>query len=576
MSPPSYILQFVRAPKGYHKEKIKCGYIFTTFDTLSSYWHLIPGYKETAASSTLLTHFSHRKPVMVKPASRKLKISGPIIIADGDRYADAGASSRSSPTQIVPRSTPDNSVIVIAKFNFKAENKHEISIGIGEAFKLVQRKGNGWILVKPIGRLGECGLIPASYVRIVKIDKSHHPQTDEEWLSQPETHCAHKTTLDGKNKSTSMASEISAISDSGEDFTYQSSISSVSSTSQKNSATTSPKNSMAANTLATPIPLSGLVKNADTCNGRYWYRVDVSMSNGKTRHLCRYYQDFYKLHCALVDQLVRSNPDQDINELVTKLPTLPDPIARPDLQTLQSILLQRCQCLNVYIFRVIQNRLSLNYGNIVNEWVELQTGDLELSDDLQISNKEIQEMLSPMTTQNTTGKQRPVLSVKTSVTPPLPMLNQHMYRSSSVSSASSTSSPSVWTSPPLQSNPSFSHSTPTILEGEATEFNDWLTSPIQPLLVPRRDSSSLPTGREAKAKVFYNNDIFALRFKPGCRLDEVKGSIARRLECDVDALVLRYKIHQHENFIPLDTDGELNMAMEYEKFNVDVQLLRMH
>jgi hypothetical protein len=538
-----------------------------------------------------------------KPSLRKLNISSPVMQNQKGEANTSFTSSSEKAVIAIPRSSTDSPIVLITKFDFKAEHKNEITVGVGEALKLVERKGNGWILVKPIGRLGEAGLIPASYVRIVKMDKENQdPEQDEMWLSRTQSKESSRTTcLSSKHSSnTKIPTPDTHTSDDTDDnyFSFLSSVSSSTSLSAKNSTNPSPKSSVSISVgeprVATPV--EGRVINADICNGRYWYRVDITMNDGKKRHLCRYYQDFYKLHCAALDYLSRTKEE----DVVSLLPALPDPIARPDLHTLESILLQRCQSLNIYIFKLVQNKHMLDYGKVLNDWTSPRLGDIELSSDLQLSSEAIQDMLSPIPTKANASSRlgqiakpqiaKPVLTVKTSVTPPLPAPAQSNFsfykdRTGSVSSTisqSSATSPRIWPSPIMVSQPTFrserTSSTPTIHEGH--EFDDWLTSPVEPLLIPRRRNFSNPSSPgisqrpvDIKAKVYHNDDIFALRLKFGCRLADVKSSIARRLECSVEKLELYYKDLVQNVFIAMDDDNDLDIAMTQEKLFVEIKLI---
>lgn len=545
--------------------------------TLGSEHHLIPKGVNTAAENQHNNNEGNSPTVMLKS---KLKISSPVQAI--------GSSGHSSHPDSIPRTSPVATVVLVAEFDFKAENKHELTISAGEVLKLIERKGNGWILVKPVGRLGEVGLIPASYVHAVSMGKEQSTtKIDENCLSKRNSQkerCLSPKSL--SSTSTELLKTRShmknALSDSSEvenHFSFQSAASSASTTV---SPKTSPKNSISGIPMGEIVPVSGLVKNAEVSNGRYWYRVDIVMSDGKKRHLCRYYQDFYKLHCALVNHITRCVPknDEDLNELMAKLPSLPDPIARPDLETLQSILLQRCQSLNVYIFKLVQNKSHLNYGKVLTEWARPRLGDIELAGGIELSGDSLHNILDPMPT-NTKGK--PLLTVKTSVTPPLPQpMGQPMgfYANRTVSGSSQTSLSSLpaWPSPTLSTGHGFHQekqvSTPTIHEGQEKGFEDWLTSPVEPLLIPRRRNISVSstTRSDIKAKVFHNGDIFALRVLYGCKLSDLKGSIAKRLECDLDALALSYKLLKQDAFFPLEDDKELTMAMDQEKLHIGIKI----
>lgn len=62
------------------------------------------------------------------------------------------------------------SVIVICKHDFLAENKYGLNAHKGDILKVLERPGNGWILVQFIDTVNKYGLIPAKYVDIAVND----------------------------------------------------------------------------------------------------------------------------------------------------------------------------------------------------------------------------------------------------------------------------------------------------------------------------------------------------------------------------------------------------------------------
>ncbi|ONH69837.1 Protein scd2/ral3 [Cyberlindnera fabianii] len=545
----------------------------------------------------------------------------------------SSSNNSNSSSSNVPRSNPHNSVILITKFDFKAENRHELSVGVGEALKLIERKGNGWILVKPIGRISDPGLIPASYVKIVRMSKERpNSKSDEKWLSQSDSpvpelpsHLMNvgkkpsltgvgsqdSPTMVGRAASTSSSANSSLMSSPRErDNTKYSSVDtssyaecSGSGTCQDNTYFTfqapydvslPPSPSSPVSMSHHAVPISGLVRNANSFNGRYWYRVDITMSDGKKRYLCRYYQDFYKLHCTIIEQLIANvKHGEDEQDLIDQLPALPDPIARPDLTTLSNILLQRCQGLNVYIFKIVRNKPELNYGNVLTDWVKPRLGDLELGPDTQLSNDSIEALLKPISANVNKSSLKTQLTIQTSVTPPLPAPEAPKYyhpsaRSASTSSIasfqSSPNSPKVWQSPTMAQSPVFrnerSLSTTTIPEGKEVQ-QDWMTTPTEPLTIgkPKKRNvscsslSEVPENQTVKVKIYYNDDIFALKFeKEHTGILDVKKSIAKRLECEIDALRLYYKNPVKNYFSPLVDDTDVTSAFEMLKASVKVHI----
>ncbi|CCH44775.1 hypothetical protein BN7_4343 [Wickerhamomyces ciferrii] len=562
----------------------------------------------------------------------------------------------------IPRTTPSTTaVILITKFDFKSEHSNELTVGVGEALKLIERKGNGWILVKPIGRISQPGLIPASYVRIVRLgnlmDENVDNKFNQDWLASagpledPLVPSTPITKEDPEDPKSSIPSNIippkqsisrsSTQSDQEQHFSFQSSSSNSSSRpSSPNSITSTSSNLTNQKTLQEPasssssqvqdvIPISALVKNVSCYNGRYWYRIDVQLNNGKKRHLCRYYQDFYKLHCMIVEKLRNDSiPESIQDENCSKLPNLPDPIPRPDLETLSSILLQRVQSLNVYIFKIVQNKFKLSYYDILQKWCLPKIGDLESDPSNPISNEAVETLLQPIPIGLNKNGSKPSLKIQTSVTPPLPVPelppNSFLSKNNSITSISPLSSPisqsiPVWSSPttstrsrsdsisgtPRTSNvkkSSISSNTTTSRKQSLNDDHDnWLSSPTEPLFMNKdsRDKfvnkrnesiSSLNSSNSSnsneqqalqqqqqpeviKIKIYYNNDIFALKFdKKGSNLKDLKKSISKRLECELNSIKLYYKNSSKNYFSPLVDEFDLHVAMGQSKVSIKVHL----
>lgn len=157
-------------------------------------------------------------------------------------------------------------IVLRAKYDFNAESPVEISVRRNDYVKLVHRPGNGWLLVKFIDKT-DSGLIPASYVDIAANDIQNPITLD--WL------------LENRPRSGRKPEFINSIK------------------------------------------ISTVLQNKKM---RYLYRLDITMSSGKQMYLCKYYQDFYNLHVALVTSLGSTVP----------LPSLPKPRGLMERATLKA------------------------------------------------------------------------------------------------------------------------------------------------------------------------------------------------------------------------------------------------
>lgn len=189
----------------------------------------------------------------------------------------------------------DVSVILVAKFRFNAENPHEISVNKGDILKLLDRPGNGWLLVKFIDKLEKPGLVPATYVEIVLNDLVSPVTTN--WLQE-----------------------------------------------------------------VVPSSPSLILIHIEQCllhNERYWYRVDISYSNGSGKYLCKYYLDFYDLHASLQEVFPNS-----------ALPKLPQPIQFITSKDMSYNLSRRCTDLNAYVNKLAKTNSMVNSAIFI-DWLDL-------------------------------------------------------------------------------------------------------------------------------------------------------------------------------------------------------------
>ncbi|CAI5757486.1 unnamed protein product [Candida verbasci] len=245
-----------------------------------------------------------------------------------------------------------SNIILVAKFSFFAEGENEINVNKGEILKLLDRFGNGWLLVKFIDKLSTPGLIPASYCDIA-INDATNPVTLN-WLHQVKT--------------TDLVQDHNYL-----DLQFKK---------QENKFKT-------INNKAYPISAS--ISNFLLYENRNWYRLDIGYSNNSKSYVCRYYQDFYNLHIDLLK--ISEGAD------ALKLPKLPEPIpSNYENETDQvESLLKRCNDLNVYINKLILNKYY-QISPMLIEWLEsgyngLPGFEVQEKEEIKLSNDEINEKI---------------------------------------------------------------------------------------------------------------------------------------------------------------------------------------
>ncbi|RCK56127.1 Bud emergence protein 1 [Candida viswanathii] len=255
-------------------------------------------------------------------------------------------------------------VILVTKYPFTAETDNELSVNKGDILKLLDRLNNGWLLVKFIDRVQSPGLIPATYVDIA-VNDPVNPVTLN-WLQCVLT--------DDKN----IVDELSYL-----DLQFNKVESKFVTINNK------------------PYPIQASISNFLLYNERYWYRLDIEYSDKSKSYICRYYQDFYNLHIKLLDLMDKIQKNSDIDAKSLKLPKLPEPIPTTksnDEGELISMLLKRCNDLNVYINKLMLNKYYQTSQELI-DWLALkelpgftiqEVGEVE-----ELSNQDINEKILP-------------------------------------------------------------------------------------------------------------------------------------------------------------------------------------
>ncbi|CAK9684489.1 unnamed protein product [Candida parapsilosis] len=209
------------------------------------------------------------------------------------------SSNQSSNSRGGSRSSNSNQTLyAVTLYEFKAERDDELDVSPGENLIICAHHDYEWFIAKPINRLGGPGLVPVSYVKIIDllnplasdptVDTSNRDHvvelingfkipTVEQWKYQTAKYQASTIPL-GHISSTKAPPQ--------------------SSTSQFFDGQTSTSNR---SSLVSISIVDASVDSYQLDHGRYQYLITAKLSNGKIRHLYRYYQDFYDLQVRLLE-----------------------------------------------------------------------------------------------------------------------------------------------------------------------------------------------------------------------------------------------------------------------------------
>lgn len=227
-------------------------------------------------------------------------------------------SKISSAGSVGGRKSANQALYAIAVFDFIAERSDELNLRTGENLIICAHHDYEWFIAKPITRLGGPGLVPVSYVKIIDmagstginnilpddtigiIDLFQIP-TVEQWKLQTAKYQALSIPLGQILQSQPTASANSQFFQKEEQGWNSSSL-----------------GSARAYLVEAGVDLYLLE------HGRYQYLVIARLSNGKTRYLYRYYQDFYDLQVKLLEKFPMEAGKIENSRRI--IPSIPGPL----------------------------------------------------------------------------------------------------------------------------------------------------------------------------------------------------------------------------------------------------------
>ena len=391
-------------------------------------------------------------------------------------YANGTNSPGSGPAGQAHRNS-NQTLYATTLFDFKAERDDELDIAKDENLIICAHHGFEWFIAKPINRLGGPGLVPALYVKIrdllnpnntapsddtVKVVETFHIPTVEEWKQQTARYQASTIPLG------SISNQTPVVLSNTQFF-------------QKD--TSAQSNRLSLSSLNASV-LEASVDSYQLDNGRYQYLVIARLSNGKVRHLYRFYQDFYDLQVKLLELFPYEAGK--IENLKRIIPSIPGPLINVN----DSISKLRREKLDYYLRNLIALPPHISRCEEVLKIFDV----LDNGFDREFIDKKENRLLKPISQKSMYHQDR---------------LSQYsnMLNSSGATRVLSTptSSDSL--------NRSISSSSANLINSTST---------------------SVPSDRPTKIKVkfYYEDDIFVLLLPTNLRLHDLKSKLYKRLSLD--------------------------------------------
>ena len=277
-------------------------------------------------------------------------------------------------------------------------------------------------------------------------------------------------------------------------------------------------------------PISASVPRFCFDNDMYWYIIECQMEDGRWWELSRYYADFYDFQIALLEMF----PDEaGIKGKPRTLPFMPGPVQH----VTDAISNGRRQNLDEYIKKILGMPPHISKSMLVRNLFKPKPGqDFEidpnaLREDYRLSGGS-QQSLPPVS--RTSSNQRPPGPAYGGMPPP--------------SARSSQQRGPV----PMSAGPGMAMGGQPYLHSQPSN------------LTQASNSSSMKASNAAgpmKVKVFFQDDIIALRLPQDVSFTALKEKLIERLKVN-EEIVIQYKDEPTNSFIHLENDDNLDVALQ--------------
>ncbi|PYH97434.1 hypothetical protein BO71DRAFT_396122 [Aspergillus ellipticus CBS 707.79] len=424
----------------------------------------------------------------------------------------------------------------IVQYDFQAERPDELDAKAGEAIIVIAQSNPEWFVAKPIGRLGGPGLIPVSFIELRDM-QSGTAVTDpleavrragvpkvEEWKKMTAEYKNSSITL-GKidsaggssmSSNTSGADKMSvgrqsAMSQNGQPYAYHNRNASKGSLVQQVS-----HQSQQSYHQPLMAPVAASIPRYCFDNDKYWYIIEAKMEDGRCWELSRYYHDFYDFQIALLTQFEEEAGNRG---KARTLPYMPGPVTH----VTDAISNGRRQNLDEYIKKLLSMPPHISRCQLVRQLFAPRAGDFEIDpsafgEDARFSGGSHHSSAhEPSQSISRQSSQAPI-AVHTE-------RNSHQRGQVSLS----------------------------LTNGGAPPMNR------QPSSITQVSTAS--SSGAMKVKVFFQDDLIAIRVPSDISLQQLKEKLTDRLKIQ-DEIVVQYKDEPSGTYVDLVTDSDLDTAIQ--------------
>ncbi len=510
-------------------------------------------------------------------------------VSTGKRISETSQNSH-SPAGSAPREKPLATLFGVVLYDFHAERPDELSVSAGDIIFICAHHEYEWYIAKFLNKVGEVGLVPVSYVQLIDavtripykesprliIDNENLPTVDD-WKA-----------LKNKHKASSRAVGAASLHNVTGDYLPSSRRTSNNTLSRNASQTDSVKGSSLTRSpfkkninQSLVLPVTANIESFSSTNNKFWFLVRVAMSDGSTRSLCRFYEDFFNFHQKLLSAWPHEGGKFDTKERKERiLPFIPGPI----IDVTESLCHRRMIDLSEYLVILLQLPDYISKSNLVISFFDLLEGDESSTPGTSAHNFAPVEPNRPapnLKIINTDNNRHPQpKSQQYSQYPTYPQQQQQLQQQNSQQSfaempsqqsndrksqydsygANRNSNPSKFNEPLGKT-----HSTSSLTQ-TLSQLNMQNTPPPS----QNAASSKHSQGSKLKLKFYYNDDIFAVAVPSDISLVELKKVIVPKIdESDTPNVEVKLQLYSKNssNQDYLNFDASDNISTDDQLWN---------
>lgn len=298
-------------------------------------------------------------------------------------------------------------------------------------------------------------------------------------------------------------------------------------------------------------------------NDKYWYIIECKLEDGSLWELCRFYQNFYDFQIALLREFPK---EADSNGGTRILPYMPGPVT----YVTDAISNGRRESLNDYVKKLLALPSYISKCHLVRELFAPREGDFELDpraigEDYRLSNGSQQSSIIDNLSR-TASRQSSQSQMNGTNGYPAGSMGPPSHRISHQRSINSVPGPNG-SSPgysnyrnqqEYQSQAAINRQPSSLTQASETSSGTHQSTPATS--APNTSSTNVASSGALKIKVFFEEDLIAIRVPSNIRFQDLKKKLQDRLKLQDDIMV-QYRDEPSNTYAELLSDRDLDVAL---------------